>query len=138
MVMNGILLKDRNSANIYPIPAFPIGYIYISYESRSPASMFGGTWEQITDKFLLSSGDTYTLGSTGGSETVTLTTEMMASHRHAAWGLTGAVNTEVQYLLIISGYNTLYTTTSSSTGGGEAHNNMPPYVTVYMWEKISN
>jgi hypothetical protein len=138
MVMNGILLKDRNSASIYPIPAFPIGYIYISYENRSPASMFGGTWEQITDKFLLSSGDTYTLGSTGGSETATLTTETMASHNHAAWGLTGAVNTEAQYLLIIAGYNSLYTTTSSSVGGGQAHNNMPPYVTVYMWEKISN
>ena len=48
---------------------YPVGSLYMSTDSTSPASRFGGTWEQIKDKFLLSAGDTYTAGVTGGSAT---------------------------------------------------------------------
>ena len=62
--------------------AFPIGSIYLSVNSTSPASLFGGTWEKIKDKFLLASGDTYSAGATGGEATHTLTIEEMPSHSH--------------------------------------------------------
>ena len=61
---------------------YPIGSIYISVNSTSPATMFGGTWEQIQDTFLLSAGSTYTAGNTGGSSTVTLETTNLPSHTH--------------------------------------------------------
>lgn len=68
---------------------YPIGSIYLSENSTSPATLFGGTWTQIKDKFLLTAGDTYKAGNTGGSSTHkhttaghTLTTNEMPSHTH--------------------------------------------------------
>ncbi|MDO5827312.1 MAG: hypothetical protein Q4Q19_03520 [Methanobrevibacter sp.] len=46
---------------------YPIGSIYMSVNNVNPASLFGGEWEQIKDKFLLSSGDVYSNQSEGGS-----------------------------------------------------------------------
>ena len=48
---------------------YPVGSIYMSVNSTSPETLFGGTWVQIKDTFLLSAGDTYTAGNTGGSAT---------------------------------------------------------------------
>ena len=53
----------------------PVGSIYISENSTSPATLFGGTWERVKDRFLLAAGDTYSAGSTGGSATHTLTVD---------------------------------------------------------------
>ena len=36
---------------------YPVGAIYMSVSSTSPASLFGGTWEQIQNRFLLAAGD---------------------------------------------------------------------------------
>ena len=59
---------------------YPVGSVYISKNSTSPATLFGGTWSQIKDKFLMTKGDTYTTA--GGSATVTLTTNNLPSHTH--------------------------------------------------------
>ena len=63
---------------------YPIGSIYLSVNSVDPSTIFGGTWEQIKDTFLLSGGDTYSIGSTGGEATHTLTIDEMPSHNHSA------------------------------------------------------
>lgn len=53
---------------------YPVGAIYTSTNSTNPKDMFGfGTWEQIKDTFLLTAGDTYKAGNTGGA----------ASHTHS-------------------------------------------------------
>jgi microcystin-dependent protein len=52
---------------------YPIGSIYMSVNNVDPSTVFGGTWQQIKDKFLLASGDTYNRGATGGSATVSYT-----------------------------------------------------------------
>ena len=65
----------------------------MSVNSTSPATLFGGTWEQIEDTFLLCAGNTYTAGNTGGVASVaytpagtvgnhTLTVAEMPSHAH--------------------------------------------------------
>ena len=66
---------------------YPIGSIYLSVNSVDPSTIFGGTWEKIKDKFLLSSGDTYAIGSTGGNSSTTLEIANLPSHNHT--GTTG-------------------------------------------------
>lgn len=62
---------------------YPIGSIYMSVNNVDPSTLFGGTWKQIKDTFLLSSGDTYSNGATGGSATVSLSASQMPRHNHS-------------------------------------------------------
>ena len=63
---------------------YPIGSLYWSSKSTNPASLFGGTWVQIKDRFVLACGDTYkTVGATGGASSVTLSVSNMPSHSHS-------------------------------------------------------
>ena len=75
-----IKLKDY-LAN--PLAAYPVGAYYISSSSTSPATLFGGTWTQITNRFILAAGSSYSVGATGGSATKTLTTNNLPSHTHS-------------------------------------------------------
>lgn len=135
---------------------YPVGSIYMSVNNTSPATLFGGTWQQIKDTFLLASGSTYSNGSTGGSSTHTLTINEMPSHTHVQdahnhtfnarktdWGRSGSNNVLID---ATAGYSSIThstdiisstTATNQNTGGGQAHNNMPPYLAVYMWKRTS-
>lgn len=123
---------------------YPIGSIYMSTTSTSPASLFGGTWEQLQDRFLLGAGSTYSAGSAGGEATHTLTKSEMPSHYHElkniCWGgdAGASVTSDGDYLVYdgnsVSPPSGQYI---GSTGGGSAHNNMPPYLAVYMWKRVS-
>lgn len=120
---------------------YPVGSIYMSARDVSPASFLGGTWEQIKDRFLLSLGDTYnTAGATGGEATHTLTTDEMPSHNHTQYGSSGNHNDGKRRTIYNdygdTSYWELYQKTGS-TGGGQAHNNMPPYLVVYMWKRTA-
>lgn len=68
---------------------FPVGYIYMSVNNTSPQVLFGGKWEQIKDRFLLSSGDSYVAGATGGEATHKLSTAELPEHNHSYSGTTG-------------------------------------------------
>lgn len=137
---------------------YPIGSIYMSVNNVSPASFLGGTWEQIKDRFLLAAGSSYSAGSTGGAATVTtagtvnghtLTVNEMPSHSHTNY-YAGGSGVSWGYNYSSSG-GTISSATAASggignTGGGQAHshtftgssiNNMPPYLTVYIWKRIS-
>ena len=73
---------------------FPIGSIYMDATGNiDPNTQFGGTWAKIENRFLLASG-TKSIGATGGSETVTLTTDQIPSHSHGA----GTINFKGQML----------------------------------------
>lgn len=71
---------------------YPVGSIYMSVASTSPALLFGGTWEQIKDTFLLSAGDSYNNGDTGGEATHILTESELPSHNHSIPALSGSTN----------------------------------------------
>lgn len=118
---------------------YPVGSIYISVNSTSPASLFGGTWEILNDVFLLAAGSYANAGTFGGEATHTLTVEEMPSHKHSK----AAINTLSSGVYAgrwalgstsASGATTDYT---NSTGGDAAHNNMPPYLAVYMWKRVA-
>lgn len=140
---------------------YPVGSIYMSVNNVNPSVMFGGTWVQIKDKFLLAAGDTYNNGATGGSASnsytpagtvgnTTLTIEQIPNHNHslsipsAKQGTTGNIATGSA--LSIDQYT--YTNPTGSVGGGQPHNhsfsgtattfdNMPPYLAVNVWVRTA-
>ncbi len=136
---------------------YPVGSVYISVNSANPSSLFGGTWEQLKDRFLLGAGDAYGNGTVGGEASHTLTVNEMPSHTHTqnphchsvrAKGFNGTSNTNGYYMLRRNesgdGYDTVdsdaamnATATNQNTGGSASHNNMPPYLVVYMWKRVS-
>lgn len=130
---------------------YPVGSIYITANATNPSVLFGGTWEQIKDRFLLACGDTYSNGSTGGSATHThttgnhtLTIDEMPSHNHP--GILGYTNqSNGWFARLYLGTEGTKIENEGKTGGGQPHNhgntgssnNMPPYLAVYMWKRIS-
>ncbi|MGN0761661.1 MAG: phage baseplate protein [Christensenellales bacterium] len=115
---------------------YAVGSIYMSVNSTSPASLFGGTWERIKDRFLLGSGDTYNAGATGGSATHTLSIDEMPSHSHEYYRMRSGGST-----WWVAGSNgTIFTQeyiNTNSAGNGQAHNNMPPYLAIYVWKRTA-
>lgn len=62
---------------------YPKGSIYMSMDSTSPSTLFGGTWEPLDEgRVLIGCNDTYSAGSTGGEFTHTLTVDEMPTHTH--------------------------------------------------------
>ena len=118
----------------------PVGSIYQSTDPTSPADLFGGTWEQIKDRFLLAAGDSHAAGSTGGEEEHVLTAAEMANHTHGydytGQSITEGVNAIRLYNAASTQYNA-YTGKATSNCGGQAHNNMPPYLAVYTWRRTA-
>lgn len=114
---------------------YPVGAIYLSTVNTNPGTLFGGVWEQIKDTFLLTAGDTYTAGATGGEAEHTLTIQEMPSHNHTTPNRYGYSDwsSNVPY----GGANVTSSVATSYTGGGQAHNNMPPYLVVYAWQRVS-
>ena len=104
--------------------------------------MFGGTWEQLQDRFLLAAGTTYSAGSTGGESSHTLTADEMPVHTHKTGNHAGHYafggNPAEAGPAYGSGFGTALTEIDTgSTGGSQAHNNMPPYLAVYMWKRTA-
>ena len=123
---------------------FPVGYVYLSTRKTSPASIFGGTWERLKDVFLLAAGSTYAAGATGGEAEHKLTYNEMPTHSHGLcsswdnqwnrdWPAWTSYNVWSQYNSAVS-RAPVYAT---QEGGDAAHNNMPPYLAVYMWKRVA-
>ena len=132
---------------------YPVGSIYMSLNSADPANLFGGTWERIKDTFLLAAGDIYAAGNTGGEAEHTLTESelpaLKGSFQSRGWNgvdslllnPSGIVSQTVQsgtaYGAESDGIQIGYKTTTISFGDDQPHNNMPPYFSVYMWQRIA-
>ena len=124
--------------------AHPIGSIYSSTVATSPADLFGGTWERIKGRFIWGIDDGENAGDTGGEATHTLTVDEMPSHSHNSsisaegstkYGLASGGGWEGSVLV---GWGTEERVDAVRfTGGNQPHNNMPPYLTVYMWKRTA-
>ncbi len=99
-------------------------------------AVYGGTaWIQIQGRFLLGASSGYPNRGVGGEATHKLTVSELPSHTHQ-------INRE--YINVTSGATSNLSisgsasqATSGATGGNVAHNNMPPYYTVYIWERTA-
>lgn len=137
------------SAAFSLLDAYPIGAIYMSLSSTSPAQLFGGTWERIKQKFLFAadSGSGYLAGSEGGEIAVTIDISQMPKHNHGIrlWNYYDKSGGTVSYSKPSStidnadggGFSERPDLAITEKGEGKAHNNMPPYLAVYMWKRIS-
>lgn len=118
---------------------YPVGSIYMNTNETSPEVLFGGTWERIQDRFLLGAGSTYAAGSTGGEAAHKLEVYELPNHRHNIANC-NELGADLDFTPVLVGdvnkgwEGAAFT---SYEGGGEPHNNMPPYLTVYMWKRIS-
>lgn len=139
---------------------YPIGSIYMSVNNVSPSSFLGGTWEQIKDRFLLSAGSSYSAGSTGGTATHTHNYGLQYGGYYRSTSLESNTNAGIltydtnNNISLVSGgvsqgtlegpinKNATNGTTTVSmthyrqTANTSYTNNMPPYLTVYMWKRI--
>lgn len=137
---------------------YPIGSIYMSFNSTSPADLFGGTWEQITDRFLYCADSS---GTTGGSNTHQHTygikvggyyketifaensgTGLLDYYNEDQWNLSGYTNSDAP----TSGCNKAVTTGVNEgitpthyiyTAKVSTASSMPQYLTCYAWHRTA-
>lgn len=117
----------------------PINSVYISFDPTDPGDLFGGTWEQIQGRFLLAACEEYPVDSIGGEPTHKLTNAEAPSHSHPlGYGKYGGISSGTTEWLVQASYANSPSKdgASGSTGGNQPHNNMPPYLAVYMWRRV--
>ena len=138
----GIKFKNKENEEIYPCPYFPVGSIYLSISDTNPSVYFGGTWILIKDRFLIGAGGNYLVESTGGETTHKLTISEMPSHCHTLQPFVdvrqgdGQTNSNSASIGTHLGGNITKTNADVTyTGVNLAHNNMPPYIAVFIWRR---
>ena len=148
-----LALPSRNSTDIVDVDVLsanfeiidrvlgalhPIGSIWMSLDETNPATMFGGVWERIEGAFLLGASDEYPASSVGGEKTVELEIENLPPHTHEQAIMTyGTAATAGNQWTANSAGTTDHQYETESTGGGVSHNNMPPYLSVYIWKRTA-
>ena len=126
--------------------AYPVGAIFTTttaYANSAAvvAAIGGTTWTAFgAGKVLVgvdaSDTDFDTVEETGGAKTHTLTTSEIPAHTHSYdKQVTSTDAISIHDIVRTTGGNTSATT--GSTGGGAAHNNLQPYITVYMWKRTA-
>lgn len=135
---------------------YPIGSIYMNVNSTNPGTLFGGTWEQIQGRFLLGMSSSYPAGSQGGEASHTLTIAEMPSHGHNPAneaGYTGFITNSKKafsigdmgsqdgsgryYPFASAAFDISRNSQTGTTGEGKSHNNMPPYLSIYIWKRTA-
>ena len=115
-------------------------------------AIYGGTsWSKIEGRFLLGASSSYAANSTGGEAAHRLTINEMPSHNHAFTSgghamciYTNADPANQHSWGYVAGQNTGWYINANKNvaditynGGNAAHNNMPPYKAVYIWERTA-
>lgn len=117
----------------YGLTRCPVGTCWISESSISPAGIFGGIWQKINSRFLVSSGTKYSVGQEGGSDTVKLTIEQMPSHRHNLAQNDNSSSDEAWIAEVALNKFVWSNENIQAVGGGKAHENRPSYHAVNVW-----
>jgi microcystin-dependent protein len=146
---------------------FPVNSLFLTLDNSNPATLFlGTTWQKQEGRFLIGSSSSYAIGSTGGSATITLTEANMPRHRHQVdsttatipahthtintgtndyrrndgritWGGTGDFRGDYSTNSAGGGSTGAIAPYTNYVGSGTAFNNMPPYLVVNIWKRIS-
>lgn len=147
------LVSGHTKAQIVDM-IYPVGSIYMSVNRTSPATLFGGTWQRITGRFLLAgtdssnSGAAQTPGNTGGAATHTLTkAELPDTELGVKFPYNGLEYDAYMYQLTaytgggtgigtfgLNQGNKLHT---EALGSGNSFSIMPPFLSVYVWKRTA-
>ena len=127
---------------------YPVGSIYISTSSTfNPQTTWGGTWKKTSEgRCLIGANEEYPLGSTGGEKTHTLLeNELPVIEGHALGVATYGSSRSGHFK--VTKENPCNLNAGSGTnhlsdmyfgfGKNLPHNNMQPYLAVYIWERIA-
>ena len=137
---NVLGLQAALDAKTTLLAVWPIGSVYTSISATSPSTLFGGNWEAFGAGRVMvgldaSDTDFDTVEETGGAKTHALSIAEMPAHSHTytlentrGSGSPGAED----------GDSSFSTPNTSTVGSGDAHNNVQPYITVYMFKRIAD
>lgn len=145
------LFFQTTGSNFVLDNVYPVGAVYISINSTSPQTLFGGTWEQIQGQFLLGASSSYPAGSTGGSKDAVVVDHTHNPSNESGYygfitnapkaftvGDMGSQNGSGRYYAYCtSDYDVSRNTQTGSTGVSGTDKNMPPYIAVYMWYRTA-
>lgn len=142
-------LDGRTTAALAIGTVYPVGSVYVNVsDDTNPGTLFGvGTWVRIGQgRVLIGEGEgtdengddvTFDIGDTGGEYEHTLTVPELPSHNHTVrrdeigsgdgYSLTRTGNTDESLVSDEIGF----------TGSSQSHNNIQPYLTVYMWSRTA-
>ena len=126
---------------------YPVGSIYFTASVVSPSTSIGGTWVRYAQGkclFGVDDADTdFALETTGGEKEHTLTVAEMPSHTHTLddnyrqLTQNGAIyHNDFQKAYTATTPGSAVDTTSA-TGGDQPHENLPPYIAIYIWKRIA-
>lgn len=155
------ITNNTTSGNIF-LKSYPVGSIYISTSSENPGNIYGGTWEEYGKGRTLvgvdsSDSDFSTVEKLGGEKTHTLTIDEMPSHNHVERmfldqsGYSSVKPAGYAYYIYSTQSSNVITWTNTKLsnvnywkigvtedkGGSQAHNNLQPYITTYMWKRTA-
>ena len=142
---------------------YPVGSIYMSVNSTSPATLFGGTWEQLKDRFILAAGDSYTAGNTGGANNISINTttgghtitqeelpnrtmfsyNMADSSASSGSGISWGSVAKANYVATCNQDAINQWKVQTLQNQPHSHSisvttsNMPPYLVVYIWKRTA-
>ena len=131
---------------------YPVGSIYMSVNDVNPSTIYGGTWTawgsgRVPVGVNTSDSNFNSVEKTGGVPTVTLTVSQIPYHQHGynsyQDGYPTNYSDKENYKTPVVNKNASYNgsgieyTQCNYTGGNDSHNNLQPYITCYMWKRIS-
>lgn len=143
---NITLTVDDIGASAIFLASHPVGSLFETTVSTNPGTLYGGTWAawgggRTPVGVNPADTDFKTVEKTGGEKTHTLTVDEVAPHSHIEtvyWngGGTGAAHPAAVEAGDPRKYGGLVARTEN-TGGGQAHNNLQPYITCYIWKRTT-
>lgn len=124
---------------------YPVGSIYMSVNSTNPSILFGGTWEywgagRVPVAVDSDDPDFSEAEKTGGEKTHTLLAYEIPPHTHTvqtADTATSGSNINGYIRVNTEPYYNLFEKETSTVGSGQAHNNLQPFITCYMWKRTA-
>lgn len=145
--------------------AYPVGSIYMNTAQENPGTLLGvGTWVRFGNGRVLVGVDENVTEfnaplKTGGAASVALSTANLPKHAHTVPAHSHAIRTQFDRSVTLGGGGLRVTDVGEGTGGGgttgtgntasqaaqttsetgsnAAHNNLQPYITVYMWRRTA-
>ena len=142
--MKAVYLKDKTGNKVVTVPYYRIGDLFLTTIETNPSSYLGGKWELFGPGRCLVCVDTSqsefnSVKKIGGEKKHTLSIKEMPSHKHnTTWLFSYGENSAYGITWTNGNYQGPYTDAlgafhMDNTGGNQAHNNLQPFITCYVW-----